>query len=63
MMRMVKWPKLLPKCQVMSCSEAAGRILLKEILWGMHETLHNNKDKGGGEGRRERNAQLNVSVS
>lgn len=63
MMDMVKWPKIFPKCQVVSGSEAAGRILLKEILWPMHETLYYNKDVGEGEGRRERNVQLNVSVS
>lgn len=54
MMHMVKWPKFSLKCQVVSGSEAEGRILLEEILQWMHETLHYNKDEGEGEGRRER---------
>lgn len=33
MMHVVKWPKIFPRCQVVSGSEAAGRILLKKILW------------------------------
>lgn len=32
MMHMVKWPKFSLKCQVVSGSEAEGRILLEEIL-------------------------------
>lgn len=32
MMHMAKWPKISLKCQVVSGSEAEGRILLKEIL-------------------------------
>lgn len=53
-LHMVKWPKFFPRCQVVHGSEAEGRILLKEILWCMHETLYHNKDEEEGEGRRDK---------